>query len=117
MSKRPDTPQGHRFPSEIISHLVWLYCERIRVAWRDWADAEPYLDTPLGDHRLGAFNIAMPHRQMPARSNYTTFKIDEISRNSCGRAANNRKLSALWVKNPPLVYSHGRGYIWRGLGV
>ena len=25
MSQRPDTPHGHRFPSEIISHAVWLY--------------------------------------------------------------------------------------------
>jgi putative transposase len=25
MSQRPDTPHGYRFPSEIISHAVWLY--------------------------------------------------------------------------------------------
>ena len=25
MSQRPDTPHGHRFPREIISHAVWLY--------------------------------------------------------------------------------------------
>ena len=25
MSRRPDTPHGHRFPSEIISHVVWLH--------------------------------------------------------------------------------------------
>ena len=25
MSHRPDTPHGHRFPREIISHAVWLY--------------------------------------------------------------------------------------------
>ena len=25
MSQRPDTPHGRRFPSEIISHAVWLY--------------------------------------------------------------------------------------------
>ena len=25
MSQRPDTPHGHRFPKEIISHAVWLY--------------------------------------------------------------------------------------------
>ena len=25
MSQRPDTPHGHRFPAEIISHAVWLY--------------------------------------------------------------------------------------------
>ena len=25
MSQRPDTPHDRRFPSEIISHAVWLY--------------------------------------------------------------------------------------------
>ena len=25
MNQRPDTPHGYRFPSEIISHAVWLY--------------------------------------------------------------------------------------------
>ena len=25
MSQRPDTPRGHRFSTEIISHAIWLY--------------------------------------------------------------------------------------------
>ena len=25
MSQRPDTSHGHRFPTEIISHAIWLY--------------------------------------------------------------------------------------------
>ena len=34
MTSDTATCPGHRFPAEIISHAVWLYCESIRVAWR-----------------------------------------------------------------------------------
>jgi hypothetical protein len=33
MSPDLTTYPGYRFPAEIISHPVWLYCESIRAAW------------------------------------------------------------------------------------
>ena len=34
MTPASATYPGHRFPAEVISHAVWLYCENMRVAWR-----------------------------------------------------------------------------------
>jgi hypothetical protein len=34
MTPEPATYPGYRFPTEIISYAVWLYCENMRVAWR-----------------------------------------------------------------------------------
>ena len=83
MSKRLTTPYGHRFPTEIISHAIWLY----RVFSLSFRDVELLLagqDVMVSYETIQRWCLRFdqdtadkPQRQRPKPGN--TWQLDEVS--------------------------------------